>query len=514
MSAKPSRAWVAPVVEAVVALLSGVVFLAFCLHIRVDPMDRIGQVSGLASLQLRFIGFVIPVIIALVVLVRWRGGAHFTVASRFACAAIAGFTTAFVAGAIIVALRGTKWCLMGGDMDMFVMWANGISAKFPQHYPPPFYPPAFPHAFSWYVDAVGLPGYYAMKHVQIIGTALFGPIAYLAWRLLLRPGWALGIGVLAALVVLDPYKPHENLVLVALVPVLIKFLQVLRRAHERTPRRLAAYGVMFGLAFGLLFLTYSGWFRWSAPGALVAMALVIPWRHGKARAAIVGGVTLVVFGVVIWNYVHEINTYRTALVESGYSGPLLRDDYVFFDVAVDPTYFAMWKADLPGTTQLTQWPPPGELGGIGVYSVLLFTALGVAIAFARQRTVVIGLGCILVGVWLSRFWEASSVYATKLVQLYPRTSFELAHVFLLFAGFAAYYVVEYLVRRLDPENKSGPSRLLGAVCGLVFLFGSAASMIGDKYMPVDSLPRTPGWLAYHAHQKMIENVSPWPEKLP
>ena len=56
---------------------------------------------------------------------------------------------------------------------------------------------------------------------------------YLAWRLLLAPGWALAVTLIAALPLLEPYKPYTTVVLVVLVPVLIALLSALRRVARR-----------------------------------------------------------------------------------------------------------------------------------------------------------------------------------------------------------------------------------------------------------------------------------------
>ncbi len=54
----------------------------------------------------------------------------------------------------------------------------------------------------------------------------------------------------------------------------------------------------------------------------------------------------------------------------------------------------MWKGDLPGV--VATWPPPGEIAGVGLYSLVVFAGFGIAIALGRARTVVIGLASILV----------------------------------------------------------------------------------------------------------------------
>ena len=253
------RRWLGPVLEIAVAFAIVALFLVLAHTIRVDPLKRIGQVSGLASLQLRFMLIGVPAIVALIVAARWRGGVHFALTTRLACATFAALASAFVAGGIMVALRNTPYCLNAhrGDAGMLGMWANGIKFGPPTETPPPLYPSLFPYLLRYYMDLVDLPSLYALKHLQIGVTAISGPLAYLAWRLVLRPGWALGIGCIAMLVVIDPYKPYESLSLTVLVPVLIKFLSSLRASPERTIHQLVKGGVLFGCVFGVLLLTYS-----------------------------------------------------------------------------------------------------------------------------------------------------------------------------------------------------------------------------------------------------------------
>ena len=46
--------WSGAVAEAVVSLLAAALFAHSCWHIHVNPQERLGQISGLASLGLRF----------------------------------------------------------------------------------------------------------------------------------------------------------------------------------------------------------------------------------------------------------------------------------------------------------------------------------------------------------------------------------------------------------------------------------------------------------------------------
>jgi hypothetical protein len=493
------RTWVGPVSEVVVCIASAYVMLATATNIKIDPLRRIGQVSGLSSLQLRYICVALPLIALLFAMSKLRDGKWFAQSSRLACAAFAGVSSGFVAGGVLVALRGTSWCLNAnsGDMQNFVAFADLI-AKGDAPGIPAFYPPLFPYVLGWYMKLTDQPGYYAMQDLQIAISALYGPAAYLSWRLLLRPGWALGVGALSALLLADPYKPASNLILIIMIPLLVRYLQALRYAPDRDPHQLVKAAVVYGVAFGLLLLMYSGWFQWCAPGVLVAGAIVFPWKAARWRGAIFVGVTLLVFMIVTWSYWTGVATYVAAEIKSGNSGPMVKDGYIYFDVyAPDPAYVAMWKGDLHGV--VGNWPPHAELAGVGVYTLLLLTGLAIAITVGRKRTVVITLACVLAGAWGLRFWFGHYLWKTKMVGLYPRTTILIAYVLLVVAAFAAYYVSEYFARK-STVPKLRVNGLIGAVCALALFIGMAASSVADRYMPSESQPRGMGYLTFLAHE--------------
>ncbi len=244
----------AEVVTCVGAAMSSV---ALSQSVDVDPLDRIGQVSGLAALDLRFVLLGLAVLAACVATARFPR--VFAVVGTLACAAVAGLATGLVAGGIVLALHGTTWALFAnwGDSGQLIRWADDILAGRPV---PPDYPPVALHLIARWAELTGDSTAGALRTSQVVGTALFGPVAYLSWRLVLAPVWALAVALVAAMPLLEPYKPYTTVVLVALVPLLIAFLRVLRRAGTLTWARLAIAGAATGVALGLLFSLYSGWF--------------------------------------------------------------------------------------------------------------------------------------------------------------------------------------------------------------------------------------------------------------
>jgi galactan 5-O-arabinofuranosyltransferase len=458
--------------------------------IAVDPMSRVGQVSGVAALDLRFLLLGLVVIVACGV-AGWRGGRAWPAVRRVACAAVAGLTTGLVAGGILLALRGTDWPLFAnwGDSGQLIRWADDLVAGRPV---PADYPPVAIYATAWFAELTGCSTAEALRTMQIAGTAAVGPIGYLCWRLLLPPGWALAVTLLATLPVLEPYKPYTTLVLVALVPLLIFFFGRIRRAATMDARRVVVVGMGTGAALGVLFCTYSGWFLWSAPGALAAVLAVYPWRGAPWRAfALIGlaGATLAAVAA----------PHLIGLIAAAGS---VQDRYFYFDTAIDPAYFAMWRNDLPGDPG--PWPPPGELAGVGMFLLVLVVGLGLAIALGGRRTPVVTLGALLAGAWLLRLWLASEAYATGAVQLYPRTSAEILYCLLLLSVLAVRYGLRWAADRWPArdgdgrchERAAGTAAIVGGLAAALLLGLSIGSSVADRYQPRND--GSVGLLAYVA----------------
>jgi galactan 5-O-arabinofuranosyltransferase len=465
-----------------VAAAALMVFLAR--GVDVNPLDRIGQISGLAALQLRYALIAAVLLVLTVVTARVRWVAYAPLARRIAAAVAAGLFSGLVAGAVVIALRGTSWGLNSGygDAGALTHWAHTLIDTGTMQAD---YPPGWIHAMAWYSQLTDTAPEYTLKVLQITVTALFGPLAYLSWRLLLSPVWALALGVVPAMVLIDPYKPYTNLMLVVMIPVLLALLRRLRRAGDTPWRGIVLSGIGSGLALGLVFLMYSGWFVWSAPGVLLAALVLFPWRTGPIKGLALIAIAGVVFAAVSFRHLVGL------LLASG----SVKDRYFYWDTWVEPTYIAMWRSDLPGTTG--PWPPPGELAGVGLFTILALVGLAAAIAVARHRTAVIVLTSVFAGAWLLRFYFGSQMYAADAVQLWPRSTAELLYCLLLLTGFACYYGV----RRFDAVDRvraalSSPSTGIGVLAALFLLIASAGSSTGDRYMP--RADNSPGLLAINA----------------
>ncbi|GAA2744548.1 hypothetical protein [Kitasatospora cinereorecta] len=486
--------------EAVLAVAVAFGFTVLSMAIKVNPMTRVGQVSGLAALQLRFI------LVAIVLALGWWAVSRRIspgTGLRLACASLAGLATGLYAGGIAVALRGTPWPLNGfhGDAGQLEDWSVLI-----QHGKPisGVYPPLFPYLLSYWTQFLnpGQPGA-ALKILTLILTALAGPAVYLAWRLLLPPVWALAIGVVPVFPIFTAAKPYVDIVLLVLVPVFAHFLGRLLRSGGRTTKGALLVGAAYGAVFALFFLWYSGWFVWSAPGALACLVatLVAVSRGGRAatvRALLTLAATGVVFLVMAGPYLLRL------LAGSG-----TPDSYMYFDTQTDPAYFTMWLGDLPGGYTHATWPLPGELGGVGVFVVLLLIGVGVALWLGAELPVVQVAGFFMVGSFLLRYWFASHMERDQLVQLYPRTSSELLYCCLVMVGMAAYLAVRRFsgrTRAVDaPRRPAGSAMRAGgaALAALTLFFALAGSATVDRFMP--SNEHSLGWLAWVAHSSQLPN---------
>ncbi|MFJ9840600.1 hypothetical protein ACIRYZ_09050 [Kitasatospora sp. NPDC101155] len=489
---RPATAGRVPVVlwtaEILTALVAALLMAWLARFVNLNPISRTGQVSGLAAIQLQLL-----LLLGGIVMVCWPAMRRWSdTPVRFAAAAVAGLSSGILASGISLALRDTNWPLFaqGGDSGSLQAWVGALLDGKPLD---GAYPPMFPHIVAFVAEHFthGQVGY-ALKLVDLLFVALLGPLAYLSWRLLLPPLWALGIGVTAALPMAQPYKPYTNFVLVAFIPVLAKLMQVIQQAPRISRKTAAVRGAVLGLALALLFLLYSGWFVWSAVGAVVlAVVLLLRTRRSAGTPALLTALCTV--GAAGGVFLAVAGTYLTRLL--GSAGSTV-DRYCYFDTYVEPTYFAMWRDDLPGTDAQSTWPIPGELGGVGLFSILLLVGLGIALALGVNRAVVLTAAACSASALLMRYWYASHMEQDQAVMLYPRTSAQLLYCFLVLTGFAFYLAAR---RRSTAADLAGgapwttgwrlPSRFnpravaVGTICALGLLFGMAGSATASKYMP-------------------------------
>lgn len=474
--------------EGAIGVGVALLFVAWSRSVDANPLDQIAQVSVLAHLQLQLWVLGAAAIVIALAGVRWAGHRFAPLAEPIACAIVSGVATSIVAGAILVGLNGTPWGVGGRshDSNNLAHWATALSDG--HSITSPIYPPAYVYALSWLSDLTGQPAYYALKDLQILGTALLGPIAYLAWRMVLRPLWALGAGTVAVLPVLDGYKPAGALVVAVSIPLFVAVTSAFRRSATLPVPALVGLGVGLGALAGLLILTHPVYVLWPAPGVAAAVVLLTPWRRARWRAGVLALAGLASVGVISGPYLYR---FLTGVADT-------TENYFYFDALQEPAYFLMWRGSSrpPG-----DWPIPGEVGGVGVLGLLVAVAIGVALALAYQRSLVATVVLCFASVWVFRFYTAARMSALHEVRLWPRTSVILMYCALLLIGAAVFAVWRRLGRGRPPAVA------LGVVVAALLVFGMAGSATASRYLPDG--PGRPGALTWAAqHARLLDGSCP------
>lgn len=493
-----STRYAPPLAEITVSAGVGVGLMLLCTRISVNPIIRIGQVSGLAKVQ-QYAAFLGIPLLGVLLLTAYRGQLrHYRTAQRLVCAAVAGLGTGIVAGGIAVALHGTPWGLGGqeGDpgnllgMAVDMMRGRGL---------PGVYPPLFPGLLAVWAElfhhgSVGVG--HALKDLQLLFSALVGPMTYAAWRLLLRPFWAVAVAVPTSIVFLDPIRPYSHGAMLVLLPLLAACFRELRRIGELPARSAVRRGLGFGAAFGVVFLWYSGWFVWAAPGAFVLALLLFPWRRGAAvlrRTALFAGAVLAAAGVIGSPLLYQLVRL----------GATTTDRYAYIDTYIDPAYVTGWASDRAGLLDYHNWPPAGELAGQTGFGVLLLAGAGLGVGLGLHNTVVRTAGSVLAGAWLLRFWFASHMEANQAVQLYPRTTWIIFYCLLVLAVLGVMLAYERgsgwlrgVLGQTAPDRtvriapRATAQLAAGLVCAIALLGVTGGSWSANRYMP--STNATPG----------------------
>lgn len=507
--AGPARKVAVTVAEVAASVLAAVLLTGLGWLLRVNPVERIGQVSGLAAIQLRLLLLLAATVGLYVLLSRiWPGAAV-----RVSAAAVAGLATGVTAAGNVVALRGTDWPMYANwaDSGNLQKWAYDIidGVALPKEYPPGF-PHLLANTAQLFFDG-DVPK--AMKWLMIAFVAISGPAAYLAWRMLLPPLWALGVGVTSTLPLIDPYKSYSAVVLVVVIPVFAKLVDVVQRSAELGRKRALAMGAGLGVLLAAMFLLYAGWFVWSSVGVVVLFAFVLVRlaRSGGKRALVEGLLSL---GAATLVFLGLAGTYLVNLLAA--SGAT-KDGYFYFDTYSDPAYFAMWGGTFPGHQRTAGWPPLGELGGVGLFSIVLVAGLGVALALGLRRPAVLTLAACTGSAFLLRYWYASHMARDHAVQLYPRTSVQIVYCLIALTGMAVYLTVQRV--RSWSRDHEGPvpaavrrktagtprAVVIGALCAMGLLFGMAGSATANAYLPQSPSEDSNGQLSWTSHNVRLPN---------
>ncbi|MFE2410656.1 hypothetical protein ACFXDE_20180 [Kitasatospora sp. NPDC059408] len=508
------KRWFLPLGEGVVSVVVALGFMLLCTHISVNPVTRIGQVSGLAKIQQYAALLGIPVL-AVLLFLAYRGTLrYYQVAQRLACAAVAGLGTGVVAGGIVVALHGTPWGLGGqeGDPGNLMGMANDMMRGKGL---PGVYPPLFPALLAVWAKLFhhGVAGVgHALKDLQLILSALVGPMAYLSWRMLLRPFWAMAVAVPTSIVFLDPIRPYSHGSMLVLLPLLAACFREIRRADELSVRSAVLRGLGFGAAFGVMFLWYSGWYLWAAPGSFILGLMLFPWRRGRVaiKRALVFLATLLVTAAVIG---------APLLYQLVRLGATTMDRYAYINTYIDPAYVMGWASDRAGDLTYHDYPASGELAGQTGFGVLLLLGVGIGVGLGLRNVVVRTAGFVLAGAWLLRFWFASHMEHTQAVQLYPRTTWIIFYCLIILAVLGVMLTYERVfgwirgtLEEVAPARAARISpRVLsqlaaGLICAIALFATMGGSWSANRFMPsTNPGVEDMGLDALRAHLQQLDN---------
>jgi hypothetical protein len=248
--------------EAAVAIAVGLAFPALAAMVlwldpwsvaeRFDPLDRGHQVAAVSLLTLVLLGATSAWLLLLSPTSptdpeprRWP----------LTAAGLAGTASGVWAVGAMLALHGTPWSFFAdqGDAGRYIEWAADLGAR------PAEYPPGGLWLLRGVAAVLGLSEAAALKPTTILVMALTGPLAYLAWRLVSGPTFALYAGVVVAVPFWHSYLPMRRIVLFLILPVIVAGARAL--LAERPLPGLGNLGrtAALGAALGLLVLVYSGW---------------------------------------------------------------------------------------------------------------------------------------------------------------------------------------------------------------------------------------------------------------
>lgn len=424
---------------------------------------------------------------------------------RLACSAVAGLSTGFLAGGQVFALRGTPWPINAdhGDNGALGLMSREAIATGSTH---SVYPPAIPYVMAYATQQLDLAHPALVLKPLFIGlVAVTGPAAYLAWRLSLGPLAALAVAEASVLPQTAPYKPYSSLVLVLVVPLSVVLLLWLRDSARLSARAAVVRGALLGFALGVLFLIYSGWLVWCAPGVGAAVVAAWPWRRGReavSRAAMLlvsaAGAFVLVAARYLWVLLHGLG------LKDPYCSPITLTQPAY----IGPNAFATTQWDQPG-----EWPPLGWFAGLDLVTIVLLAGRGTAVALGLRRPMVSAPVAIFAGAWLLRFWIAHDVERDRATQLFPRTTAVLQVclcVLVVVAGLLVAEQVRSALRSLPSSERlatsaaqrsaGGHSAPAGALVVLLLVAGMAGSALTDQYLPERPQLGTSGALAWYAHQ--------------
>ncbi|WP_210648957.1 arabinofuranosyltransferase [Nocardioides sp. SYSU D00065] len=210
---------------------------------------------------------------------------------------------ALLAGLSMAALDGTRWGWYGLFADsafrtqMATRYAEGVAlVDYGYRGLPAYYPPAVGWIQGRVADLTGMPGWAAVRPVQIAVGAAVPVLAYGLWLRVVGAPRAAAVAVLTALWCAHPQKPDEWVVLTCLVPWWLLAVRDVRTPGSPRPRAWA-----LGIVLGLLVLVHTYYFLPLGIATLLALGSdVLARRRGRSprlplpRALGIGAVALLV----------------------------------------------------------------------------------------------------------------------------------------------------------------------------------------------------------------------------
>ena len=272
----------------------------FLLVVLVGTTARVWVIEPASKRQVEIVAVLVGALGAVLICLLWRR--HPAAAAAWGLGAL----SAGVSGLLEVSLRGTFWATNGIFGDQ--LFRSAAAETYAVHvrlldyyYPslPAYYPPLIGWVEGRFADLTGVPGWQALKPVELVVGALVPLLSFALWRRVIGPGPALAIVGTVSLTLAHPEKIDEWLVLALLVPW---WLEVVRSV--RAPGVRPWQGWQYGLVLGFLLLTHTYYFLPVGVATVLAVTVALVRRPGMLRRwpfpLLVGVVGLVV-SAVYWS---------------------------------------------------------------------------------------------------------------------------------------------------------------------------------------------------------------------
>lgn len=323
----------------------------------------------------------------------------------------AGVFAAYVVLVLRTALNGTPYGVEAtyGDAGRLMAAVTRYTVAWMPHDPivgkvTSEYPPLFPWLSGKIAWLLGIPGWQALKHAEILGMSGVVLVSFWLWlRITVTPA-ALAISVLILLAGRGPDKVHEALALAVAIPWIL--LVVAR------PTRGRLHWVAAGLIGTALALTYYAYIVFAAIGLVFLIVSVYRAEPDRrAYLAYLGKVAAMIAVLAAWWWI----PYAWAMLNGGqqvadmFKPNMGEDPFPFLQFNVEGVLEAAGLAGLLCYRTRTWWAPPLLLLVVGAYAfralaMLRWVATAHSTLFYYTRPVIVGV--LICGLVLSAFESA------------------------------------------------------------------------------------------------------------